>query len=66
MNSFDLEYMILLLQQAYNEEEKRQFNLNVVQKCKESSKATDEDVNAVKMHETPKTQTAKCTNYELM
>lgn len=49
-----------IAKQAFTEEEHRQFQENVVEKCKESSKATDEDVSAMKMHEVPKTHSAKC------
>lgn len=34
--------------------------MNVVEKCKESTHATDEDVKTMKNHEIPKTETAKC------
>lgn len=52
---------IFITKQDYTDEEKQQFRKNVVLKCKESTQATDEDVAAMKAHEIPKTQTAKCT-----
>lgn len=53
-------WIIFITKQAFTEEEQRQFRENVVEKCKESTHATDDEVSAMKMHEVPKTESAKC------
>lgn len=52
--------LFLLVKQGFTAEERQKFRENVVDKCKESTKATEEDFANLKAHEIPTTQTAKC------